>query len=99
MVQESSKIGIKFKPSKIKILIGNCSKEEALERIDRYQEFFSKQYSNGKFLRLYVNMPIGTDEYTKGNCRRWTRFIINGPIHIMSMENSIIFIETFRRVG
>jgi len=49
MVQQSSKIGIKFKASKIKILIGDCSKEEALERINRYQAIFSNSIPMANF--------------------------------------------------
>jgi hypothetical protein len=75
MVQESPKLGIKFKPSKIKIFIGNCSKEETLERINRYQAFFSNSIPMENFSIPsdepstrgveILNVPIGTDEYIK----------------------------------
>ena len=73
--RESPTYGIKFKNEKIKIFIGECSREEAEARVKRYQRIFGNNIPIGNFSLpgdapitrgIHVmNIPIGTDEFIR----------------------------------
>ena len=73
--QESGKYGIKFKNEKIKIFIGECSPEEAEERVRRYQHIFNNMIPLGNFSMpgdapitrgiKVMNVPLGTDAFVR----------------------------------
>jgi len=75
LIQEGKNYGIKFKKQKIKIYIGNCSHEEAAQRVQTYQRIFDNEIPIGNFSLptdskitrgiSVMNIPIGTDEYTQ----------------------------------
>jgi hypothetical protein len=77
LVRESPKFGIKFKNEKIKIFIGECSQQEAQERIERYQHIFGNRIPLANFSLPddaphtrginVMNIPIGTNEYIQAN--------------------------------